>query len=93
MALEYLNMIATELGVSVWLLCALLVWTLTWKFLALWKSARKGSIVWFILLAVFITVGVLPILYIFVFSKLKMNSKPVAKKKSVKKKVKKKSKK
>ena len=84
MASEYLNLIATELGMSIWVLVVILIWSLTWKFLALWKSARKGSVAWFIVLALFNTVGVLPILYIFVFSKL--HHQPVAKKKTVKKK-------
>jgi len=85
---EYFNMIAEQIGVSVWFLVVILVWSLTWKLIALWKSARKGELIWFIVLALFNTVGVLEILYIFVFSKLKMNSKPVAKtkKKSRKKK-------
>tara|TARA_Y100000310_G_scaffold317792_1_gene371066 strand:+ start:1732 stop:1995 length:264 start_codon:yes stop_codon:yes gene_type:complete len=85
---EYLSTIATELGVSIWLLLILVAWSLTWKLLALWKSARKGSIVWFIVLAVFNTVGVLPILYIFVFSHMK--PAPIVKNKSAKKKSKKK---
>jgi hypothetical protein len=90
MASEYFQTIATELGVSVWLLCVLAIWTLTWKMLALWKSARKGSLVWFVLLAIFNTVGVLPILYIFVFSKLHYKPAPVVKAKPKKKSKKKK---
>ena len=88
MATEYFNTIATELGVSIWILFALVVWTLTWKLIALWKSARKGSIIWFVILALFNTVGVLPILYIFVFSHMKPASvvKDKPKKKSKKKK-------
>lgn len=80
MANEYLEIIAAQLGMSVWLLAIILIWGLVWKLLALWKSARKNDLVWFILIAVLNTVGVLPILYIFVFSKLK--HKPVAKKKT-----------
>ncbi len=89
MASEYLNTIATEFGIPIVLLCALVVWSLTWKLLALWKSARKGSVAWFVILAIFNTVGVLPILYIFVFSHMHA-AKPVAKKKPAKKKAKKK---
>ena len=87
MANEYLNILATEIGVPVWLLCTLVVWSLAWKLVALWKSARKGSLIWFIVLAIFNTVGVLPILYIFVFSHMK--PAPVVKKKPAKKKMKK----
>jgi uncharacterized membrane protein len=48
---------------------ALLAWTLIWKGLALWKAARKESKPWFIVLLLVNTVGLLEILYIFVFSK------------------------
>jgi len=86
---EYLTLIASQLGISTSLLIIVLIWSIAWKLLALWKSARKGSLVWFIVLAVFNTIGILPILYIFVFSKMK-SSKQVVKKKSTKKKKKRK---
>ncbi len=88
----YFELIAIELGISVGLFTTLLylflAWSMTWKLLALWKAARKGSIPWFVILAIFNTVGVLPILYIFVFSHLHQ-VKPVAKKKPAKKRKKK----
>ena len=68
---DYFTGIASQLGVYIWLLVFILLWEAVWKLLALWKSARKGSVVWFIALAIFNTVGILPILYIFVFSKMR----------------------
>lgn len=68
---EYLSLIATSLGISIWLTVVLLAWSMVWKLLALWKSARKGSVAWFIVLAIINTVGILPILYIFWFSEMK----------------------
>ncbi|MEJ2267780.1 MAG: DUF5652 family protein [Nanoarchaeota archaeon] len=73
----------------------MLLWSAVWKLLALWKSARKGSAVWFIVLALINTVGILEILYIFVFSKMKccefklnkIKKKNFSKKKPVRKKV------
>lgn len=76
---DYFSTIASQLGISIWLLVVIVLWEAVWKLLALWKSARKGSVVWFIALAIFNTVGILPILYIFVFSK--MGKKKPAKKK------------
>lgn len=86
---DYLTTLSGELGVSIWILLMAIIWSMVWKFMALWKSARKGSIVWFIVLALFNTLGILPILYIYVFSKMSGKAKPVktkpAKKKSKKK--------
>ncbi|MFA5392360.1 MAG: DUF5652 family protein [Candidatus Paceibacterota bacterium] len=48
----------------------LLGWSLFWKGLALWKSAKRGENWWFIILLVLNTIGLLEILYLFVFSKL-----------------------
>ena len=86
--MSYLQSIATEAGIAIWLLAIILIWSLVWKLLALWKSARNNHLVWFIAMAIFNTIGILPILYIFVFSKLKYKSLVKSKKakKSIKKK-------
>ena len=47
----------------------ILVWSIIWKGLALWKAARAGSKPWFIVLLIVNTVGILEILYLYVFSK------------------------
>lgn len=47
----------------------LAIWDGVWKLIALWKSARHNQLAWFICLAIFNTVGILPILYILCFQK------------------------
>jgi methionyl-tRNA synthetase len=64
----YLNVVAGQMGISVLLLVAVIMWSAVWKLLALWKAGRKNSPAWFIILALINTVGILDILYIFVFS-------------------------
>jgi methionyl-tRNA synthetase len=81
---EYLNQISESLGISIFLVIFILFWSYIWKLLALWKSARKNSPAWFIILALVNTVGILEILYIFVFSKMKKNN--FKRKKSLKRK-------
>lgn len=82
---EILEQVASQFGMPVWLLAIVLVWIITWKLIALWESARKGHIIWFIAIAFINTVGILEILYIFVFSKLGVVKHKVAKKISKKK--------
>lgn len=48
-----------------------MIWTLPWKGVALWKAARKNDTIWFIVLLLANTIGILEILYIFIFSKRK----------------------
>lgn len=48
------------------------VWSLVWKGLALWKSARNDQRYWFLALLVINTVGILEILYLFVFASKKL---------------------
>jgi len=57
---------------NVWVILAMALWTIPWKGAALWKSARQNEKWWFIALLLINTVGLLEILYIFVFSKKKM---------------------
>jgi len=47
----------------------IMVWTLPWKGVALWKAAQRRDKKWFIALLIINTVAILEILYIFVFSK------------------------
>ncbi|MGA2368659.1 MAG: DUF5652 family protein [Dehalococcoidia bacterium] len=54
-----------------WLILLALVWTLPWKGVALWKSARNGHTVWFVVLLIVNTLAILEIIYIFGFSKKK----------------------
>lgn len=54
-----------------WWSAILFVWIFVWKGLALWKAARKGAKWWFLALLVINTVGILEILYIYVFSQKK----------------------
>jgi len=53
------------------LVILLIAWTGVWKAMALWKSARKKHIVWFIVFIFVNTLGILEILYLYVFSKMK----------------------
>lgn len=46
----------------------LIVWTLIWKGIALWKAAKNSQNTWFIVLLLVNTVGILEIIYIFFFS-------------------------
>lgn len=68
--MNYLNMMSGQFGISLALLTIIFIWSYIWKLLALWKSARNNSRIWFIILALVNTVGILEILYIFVFSKI-----------------------
>lgn len=58
---------ALGIGILLFILIAA-IWGAVWKGLALWKSARKNHLVWFIVMLVVNTVGILEILYIYVFS-------------------------
>lgn len=53
----------------------LMLWSVAWKGWALWKAAHNESKVWFIILLLVNTIGILDILYIFVLSKGKSSPK------------------
>ena len=78
------NLLGVSVGVAIVILAIISIWALVWKGLALWKSSQKKSLIWFIVLLVVNTMGILEILYIFVFSKIKLGkgkSKPTKPKK------------
>ncbi len=73
--------------IGTWLLEHLLVfylviaWSLVWKGIALWKSARYKQLVWFIVLLLVNTIGILEIVYLIFFQKKFRIKKKVMKKK------------
>ena len=73
------------------------IWTLFWKGFALWHTAKNQQKVWFIVILIFNTMGLLPIIYLIWFKPrceiceekeivVKKPIKKVVKKKAVKKK-------
>ena len=73
------NSIAQLYGIPLSLLLIVIVWSFIWKGFALWKAARRNSMVWFIVLLVVNTMGILEILYLFLFSELKFEKEEVKK--------------
>ncbi len=67
--MNYLHYISSQIGVPVWLLVTIIVWTLLWRIPALWIAARKNQFIWFVILIFVNTLGILEMLYIFIFSK------------------------
>lgn len=53
------------------LLAIIVIWSLFWKGCALWHAARRGEVWWFIAILLINTLGLLEIIYLFGFAKLK----------------------
>ena len=47
----------------------LALWSIVWKGLALWKAARRDQPLWYVALLIVNTVGILEIVYIFLFAR------------------------
>lgn len=65
MAIPQLNTI------EIIILIILIIWSIIWKGKALWIASKKDKAIWFIVLLIVNTLGILDILYIYVFSKEK----------------------
>jgi len=52
----------------------IVIWSLFWKGLALWHSARNKQPWWFAVLLLVNTMGILEIIYLFVIAKRKPNN-------------------
>lgn len=63
-------MIPTEIVpmLLIWMI-PLMIWSIIWKGLALWKSARSKQLAWFVVLLVLNTAGILEIIYLIWFQK------------------------
>jgi len=54
-----------------------MLWLLIWKGLSLWKSARKGSVLWFVVLMTVNTISLLEVLYVLVLHKVDTSKQEV----------------
>lgn len=54
-------------------MASVILWSLPWKGFALWKAAQLKDKIWFVIILVINTFGLLEILYIFFLSKHKFN--------------------
>ncbi len=61
--------IFTEKPIYIVGLIILMVWSIVWKGLALWKAAKNDDNVWYILMLVLNTSGILEIIYYYFISK------------------------
>ncbi len=52
-----------------WAILPIIIWTLFWKGLALWTAAKRDHKVWFVVMLVLNTVGILEIIYFFFVAK------------------------
>lgn len=68
---------ADMVGIGGWptsLFIILMAWSLFWKGLALWHSAKRGEKWWFIAILLINTAGILEIFYLFVIAKKKFST-------------------
>lgn len=56
-----------------------LVWTLMWKGFALWRAATDNSKLWFVVMMIINTLGVLEIVYLFAISPMRQKLKSAPK--------------
>ena len=62
------------LGISFWiiyLIAFIAMWEFVWKLIALWKAGRNNQLGWFICIAIINTVGILPIIYLWIYKEKK----------------------
>jgi hypothetical protein len=56
---------------SIWFLIITIFWVLPWKGLGLWIASQRNNKLWFIILLILNTFGILEIVYIFLIAKKK----------------------
>lgn len=62
-------LVSQKLALAMVVVILIAVWDFLWKAVGLWKSARNNQTVWFVLMLLFSTAGILPIIYIYFFQR------------------------
>lgn len=73
--LSQLGIPAGFLAAFIVLLVIAAIWSIIWKGIGMWKAARKDHLVWFIVFLIVNTLGILEILYIYIFSEMGKKSR------------------
>ena len=60
----------TQLGISVWLLVIISVWEAVWTGIAMWKSAQRRHLWWFVIFLIVNFLAIPEIIYLLVTSNL-----------------------
>lgn len=58
---DALQQLIAEIPGWLWLL---LIWDCVWKLIAFWKAAKNNHPIWYIVIAVTSTFGIIPIIYV-----------------------------
>jgi uncharacterized membrane protein len=67
--MENLNYIRATITEFLPFILLLIIWEGIWKLIAMWKAAQNKQLGWFISLAVFNTLAILPFIYLLFFKK------------------------
>lgn len=59
--------ILENFSIFILIIIVLAIWDLFWRFLAMWKAAKRDQKGWFICLGIFSTAGILPIIYLLIY--------------------------
>ena len=67
--MESVNLISQIAGINPFWIALAVLWTLTWKGMALWKAAGLRQKSWFVAMLVINTLGILEIIYLFLVAR------------------------
>ena len=56
-------------AIFIYFVLFLAIWEGVWKAIALWRAGRNNQLKWFVVIAIFNTIGILPIIYLRYFQK------------------------
>lgn len=68
-------------GINPYLVMALLVWSMFWKCIALWRASKGDQRYWFIGILLINTFGILELIFLFRFAKNKLSVEEIKEKK------------
>lgn len=61
-----LNFCPTEFMWIIPLVIVLILWDATLKLLAMWRAAQRKELLWFLVIAIINTAGILPLIYLII---------------------------
>ena len=68
---DYLSLVASQLGVAIWVFIIIAIWEGVWTAIAMWRAAKNNHMLWFIIFFLVNLLAIPEIVYIILTRKKK----------------------
>ena len=71
--IDYSSLLASQLGIPLWVIISITIWEGAWTAIAMWKAAKNNHLIWFVVFFLVNLLAIPEIIYLVVTRKQARN--------------------